>query len=189
MGVWAVHCPVTWSDHFATMIRHSDSLLGQENPAGAFWAYVWAYGRFDWMRLGNMPSINQSLRDLSLRHRRWLCLTPRYVIISLRHFHEVYEKVHNALWRVGPQVVSAKQLTGSCITLFRTPHAHVNSAIKIQNPFHIISNIATLHCNWLLNRIFEANSACLDGDDHRSMLQVFSCCRKSRTAPHVERNA
>ncbi|XTI90945.1 hypothetical protein V2W45_1241188, partial [Cenococcum geophilum] len=41
----------------------------------------------------------------------------------VRHFREVYEKVHNALWRAGSQVVSAKQLTGSCITLFRTPHA------------------------------------------------------------------
>ena len=102
-----------------------------------------------------------------------------------RHFREIYGKVHNALWRVGSQVVSCKQLTGSCITLFRTPARHVNSAIKIQNPFHVISNVATPHCNWPLNGILESNSACLYDDDHRSMLQVFSCCRKSGTAPQL----
>ena len=30
--------PVTWSDHFATVVRYSVSLPKQENPAGAFWA-------------------------------------------------------------------------------------------------------------------------------------------------------
>jgi hypothetical protein len=161
------------------------SLLKQEHLAGAFWAY----GRFDWMSAWEYAKHKIKPTGLELTSSEVAPSGPPICDNIVRHSREVYEKVHNALWRIGSQVVSAKQLTGNCITLFRTPARHVNSAIKIQNPFHVISNVATLHCNWLLNRILEANSACLDGDDHRSMLQVFGCCRKSRTAPHVERNA
>ncbi|OCL07886.1 hypothetical protein AOQ84DRAFT_51445 [Glonium stellatum] len=40
-----------------------------------------------------------------------------------RHIRETYEKVYYIIWRIGVQVVSAIQLSRSCITLFRAPHA------------------------------------------------------------------
>ena len=96
----------------------------------------------------------------------------------VRHLRGVYEKVYN---------VSVKQLMGSCIKLsFGHPYA-----ASIQLSRSILCHFPTCYSAlqlWILNGILEANSDCLYSDDHRSMLQVFGCCRKSRTAPHVERN-